>query len=187
MDDALLMGRFEGFGNLLGDGEGFVDGDRALLDAVRQGWPFDEFEHQRPDALSLLQPVDAPDVGVVQRGEDLGFPLEAGQPVGVGRERLRQHLQRHVSVKLRVAGLSDFTHPAFADLGGHVVVPEAGAGREGHGCQGRTSESYRRQDDAWGRARTPARAHGGSVTRPTPTLVGTRLERLLPDDPGRAE
>ncbi|MEE9126591.1 MAG: GTP-binding protein, partial [Planctomycetota bacterium] len=57
----------------------------------------------------------------VQRGEDLGFPLEAGQPVGVGRERLRQHLQGYVAVERRVAGLPDFTHAACADLGGDGI------------------------------------------------------------------
>ena len=44
----------------------------------------------------------------------------------------------------------DFTHAAFADLAGDGAGAEGGARREGHDCQGRTSESYRRQDDAWG-------------------------------------
>ena len=99
MNDALLVRRFQGFGDLFGDWQGFVERDRSLLDAVRQRRPFDEFEDQRPDALSLLQPVDAPNVGVVQRGEHVGFTLEAGQPVWVGRERLRQDLERHVAVE----------------------------------------------------------------------------------------
>ena len=38
----------------------------------------------------------------------------------------------------------------------HVVVPEAGAGREGHGCQGRSGALYRRQGGAWGLARARA-------------------------------
>ncbi len=81
----------------------------TLADRIKRGpIPLDEFQHERPDALSLLQPVDTPDVGVVQRGQHLGFALEAGQPVGVGREGLGQHLQRHVPVELRVAGLPDF-------------------------------------------------------------------------------
>ena len=84
------------------------------------------------DASRLLQTVGGGDVRAVQRGEHLGFPLEAGQPVGVGRERVRQHLQRHVPVERRVASLSDFAHPAFPEEGGHVVVPEAGAGGQGH-------------------------------------------------------
>ena len=54
MNDALLMRRFEGFRDLLGEGEGFVDRDRPLLDAICQRRPLDQFEDQRPDALCLL-------------------------------------------------------------------------------------------------------------------------------------
>ena len=99
------MRRFEGFRDLLRDGQGFIERDRPLLDAVRQRRPLNQFEDQRLDALSLLQPVDAPDVGVVQRGKNFCLTLEAGQPVGIGRECLGEHLQRHVSVELGVAGL----------------------------------------------------------------------------------
>ena len=88
MDDALFVGCFKGLGDLPGDGERLVERDRALPDAVRQRRPFDQLQDQRLDAVSFLQPVDAPDVGMVQRRQHLGFPLEASQPVGVGRERL---------------------------------------------------------------------------------------------------
>ena len=69
---------------------------------------------------------------MVQRSQHLGFPLEAGQPVRVGGECLGQYLQRHVAVELRVAGLPDFAHAAFADLGGDGVRAEGGAGLESH-------------------------------------------------------
>ncbi len=109
MDDALLMCRFEGSGDLLGDGQGFVDGDRPLLDAIRQRRPFDQFEDQRLDTLSLLQPVDTADVRVVQRGEDFGFPLEAGQAVRVRRKGVGEDLQRDLAVELGVGGLPDLS------------------------------------------------------------------------------
>ena len=132
MDDALLMGCFESLGDLLGDGASFVDGDRPLLDAVRQRRALDQFQNQRPDALSLLQPVDGADVGMVQRGEHLGLPLEARQPAGVLRERLGQYLEGHVPVELRVASLIDLAHPTFADFGGDLIRAERGAGFEWH-------------------------------------------------------
>ena len=45
----------------------------------------------------------------------------AGQPVGVERDRLGQHFERHVPVELRIAGLPNFTHPALANLGSDVI------------------------------------------------------------------
>ena len=96
MDDPLLMRRFEGFGDLLRDGEGLINGDRPLGDAIRQGRPLDQFEHQRSELAALglvgfLKPVDVPDVGMVQRGEHFGFALEAGEAVRIRRERVREH------------------------------------------------------------------------------------------------
>ena len=55
---------------------------------------------------------------------------------GVGRKCLGQHFERYVPVELRVAGLIHLTHAAFADLGGDVVVAEAGAYGQGHGLLG---------------------------------------------------
>ena len=67
---------------------------------------------------------------------EIGFPLEARQPVGVGRERLGQHLQRYVPIERRVSGLPDFPHAAFADLGGDSIGAEGGAGLQWHRSDG---------------------------------------------------
>ena len=40
--------------------------------------------------------------------------------------------RKQLTNELRVGGLPDLPHAAFANEGGHVVVPEAGAGAEGH-------------------------------------------------------
>ena len=63
----------------------------------------------------LLDAVDGGDVGMIQRGEDLGFALEARQPIGVVRERFGQDLDRDVAIQLRVARAIDLAHPACAD------------------------------------------------------------------------
>ncbi len=83
MDHPGLVGGFQGFGDLSSDGQGVFDWYRATRDTVRQRRPLDELEGQRSERAvrSLLQAVDAPDVRVVQRGEDLGFPLEVSQAV----------------------------------------------------------------------------------------------------------
>ena len=43
----------------------------------------DELEHERADAAGLLESVDRRDVRVVQRGQQLGFTLEAAHPLRV--------------------------------------------------------------------------------------------------------
>ena len=64
--DASLVSRFEGFGDLFGDGQGFVERDRSLLDAICEGRPLDEFKHECAGAFSFFQSVNGRDVWVVQ-------------------------------------------------------------------------------------------------------------------------
>ena len=66
MNDARFMGRFEGLGDLLGDGQGFVDRDRASLDAICQGRPFNQFEDKRTDVIRFFESVDGRDVWMVE-------------------------------------------------------------------------------------------------------------------------
>ena len=43
-----------------------------------------------------------------------------------------QHLQHHIPVEPSVTGAVDAAHAAFPEEGCDVIVPEAGAGAEGH-------------------------------------------------------
>ena len=116
-----------------GNRQRLIDRDCALLDAVSQGRPFYQLQHQRPRALGFFDTVDGGYVGMIERGEDLRFPLEAGQPVGISGEGVGQDLQRDLSIELRVGGMPDLSHAPLAEERGDVVVPEAGAGGQGHG------------------------------------------------------
>ncbi len=49
---------------------------------------FDELHHEGGDAVGLLEAVNARDVGMIQRGEQLRFALEPREPVGVLGERV---------------------------------------------------------------------------------------------------
>ncbi len=90
MNNPSLVGGFERVGDLSGNGKRFVERDGSLGNAIGQRRSFNEFEHERPDAISVLEPVDVPDVRVVQRSEDPGFTFEAGEAVGILRKRVRQ-------------------------------------------------------------------------------------------------
>ena len=114
-------------GDLLRDRQGLIQRDRPLRDPVGQSRPLDQLQHQRPRPLSFLDAVDGGDAGVVEAGEDLRFPLEPGEPIGVLGKGVRQNLERHLAVELGVSRLPDLSHTAFAEEGGDRVVAEAGA------------------------------------------------------------
>jgi hypothetical protein len=65
---------------------------------------------------------------VVPTRENLRLPLEPGKAVRVSGEGVGEDLQRDLAVELGVGGLPDLAHASLADEGGHVVMPEAGAG-----------------------------------------------------------
>ena len=56
--------------------------------------------------------MNGADVGMIERGEELRFTLEPGEPIGVGGEEIRQYFQGDVPTELSVARAVDFAHPA---------------------------------------------------------------------------
>ena len=92
MNDPLLVGRFERLRDLLRDRQRLVERNRPACDAIGQRRPFDQFHDERAGAATLFEPVDGGDVRMVQRGEGLGFALEARETFGIGREGLGQRL-----------------------------------------------------------------------------------------------
>ena len=99
MHDALLVRGLERVGDLPGDRQGFVDGQRPAGNAVRERRTLNEFEHERGHAVALFETVDRRDVRVVQRGKHLGLALEAHQAVGIDRKRGGRPLDRDVAVQ----------------------------------------------------------------------------------------
>jgi len=130
--DALFVCRFQGFSNLLGNWECFIDCNRPLRDTVCERWTFDELHDERLHTVRLLQTVDMRDVRVIQRRKDLRFPLESPESLGVRRESIRQHLQGIVPFEPRVMRPPDLAHAAFANQGGDFIGAEATAGPNGH-------------------------------------------------------
>ena len=69
---------------------------------------------------------------MIQRGENLGFALEASDAVGVGEKFLGEDLDGDAAPQLRVAGAVDFAHAARAERSDDFIGAEVGAGSEGH-------------------------------------------------------
>ena len=95
-------------------------GGACPLPGARKGRP-----SIRIDWLGGLERVDGGDVRVVERGQDLGFALEPGQPLGVGGNGFRQQLDCHLPAEPGVLGAIHLTHAAFAELGGDAEVGES--------------------------------------------------------------
>ena len=74
-------------------------------------------------SFGVIQSVDMPDVGMVQRRENFGFTFKPGESIGISRERFRQHLERHVAIKFGVPCSIHLAHAAFADLVGDAEGP----------------------------------------------------------------
>ena len=129
MDDALLVGLLEGLGDLLRDGERLVDGNRPALQPLREVLALDQLHDEevsgRPSVASRSRSRRSwAMLGVIERGEELGLALEAGEALGVGGEGLGEELERDVAAELRVGGALDLAHPAGADGGGDAVMRE---------------------------------------------------------------
>ena len=128
MNDPLLVRRFQRVGDLLGDGKSFVEWNRAARDALREIVALNEFHDERGGARTFFEPVDGGDMRMIERGEHFRFALKAREPIGIGRERGWQDLDRDLTFEPGVRRPVHLTHPAFADLRGDVVNAEACAG-----------------------------------------------------------
>ena len=107
MNHTGFVGGLQRLGNLLGDGQGFVERDRPLRDPVSESRPLHQLQDQRPRAFGFLDAVDGRDVGVVEAGEDLRLPLEPGESIRISGEGVGEDLQRNLAAQLRVGGLPD--------------------------------------------------------------------------------
>ena len=86
MNDPLLVRGFEGVRDLCRHRQRVIDGDRALRDPIGQRRPFDEFQDERRDAVAFLEPVDAADVGMIERRQRLRFTLKARDALRIGNK-----------------------------------------------------------------------------------------------------
>ena len=131
VDDPLLVGGLERFGDLPGDGEGFLEGQGAIPDLRVEAFAFGQLHDKEVAAGDLLEGVHGRDAGVVQGGEGAGLALEAGDAVLVLEELLRQDLDGDVPLELRIAGPIDLSHAPGTERGEDLVRSEAGAGGDG--------------------------------------------------------
>ena len=132
MDDSLLVSRRERLGDLPCNRQRLVERDRSARDAIGQRRAVHVLEHQRRRGAGLLHAVDRGDVRMIEGGQDLRFALEARQAFGVVRHLGQQHLDGDLAFQARVGCPIHGPHAAFAEQGGDLVGPDAGARRDCH-------------------------------------------------------
>jgi hypothetical protein len=129
VDDSSFVRGVERIGNLPRDRECLwnrqaLDSCRTSGEFVRKGVPFDQLQHQRRNAIRLLDAIDRTDMRMIEGREQAGFTLEPGETVGIRRKRRRQNLDRDVPSQLRVLRAIDLPHAAFANPRRDHVRPE---------------------------------------------------------------
>ena len=105
-----------------GVGQGFGRVEAAASDQLVQGPAFDVLHHHEVDAVFASDVMDDDNVGVIEGGGSLGFLHEAALALRIGRPLAQQDFHRHESIQMKVAGLVDDAHPAFAQLGFDSIV-----------------------------------------------------------------
>ena len=132
MDDARVVRFLEGLGDLLGDLQRLVDGNRPFVEALLEVLTLDELENEKRLAVCLLETVDRGDLRVVERREKMSLALEALKASSVFRNLSRQDLDRHVPPELRVGGAVDLPHPPGPEELEDLVRAEALPRRQSH-------------------------------------------------------
>ena len=104
--------------------------DRASSKPRRES-SLDQFHHEGGRAPALFEAVDGGDVWLVQRAEDLGFTLEAREPIGIVSERLGQRLDGDVPSSFVSRARYTCPIPPSPTLAITSYDAEANAGGEG--------------------------------------------------------
>ena len=90
MHDTLIVRGFEGLTNCLGNIQGFIDRNWSAPNSLGQRPSLNQFEDQETPTIGFFQIVDRCDVGVVERRENFGLPLESRHAFGIAAEFIGQ-------------------------------------------------------------------------------------------------
>jgi hypothetical protein len=58
-----------------------------VAEAIGQRWSLHELEHQRLNAIGLLEAIDRADVRMIKRSKNARFAIESREAVRIARER----------------------------------------------------------------------------------------------------
>ncbi len=132
MDHPLRVRRLERVGDAHGDLHGCLYRQTTAPEPLGQVFARNQLHREKRDAVDRMHPVDRGHVGVVERGQQLRFALEACEPLLVACDIRGQHLDRDLTIERRIDGLPDHAHATLADLLDQAVVEQLLSGRDRH-------------------------------------------------------
>ena len=124
------MRRVEGIGDLNGQPDQPLAGQRFAVDQLLESLALEQLHDYERPSLVLPAVVDGADVGVVQSRGSPRLALEPLQRLGLGAQILGEELERHVAAQSGVLGLVDDTHAAAPELREHTIVRNSLANHE---------------------------------------------------------
>jgi hypothetical protein len=122
MDDAARMRGDQRVDHRLSNSHQLFDPHPRRRNHPLEGAPLDIAHGQKPRPVRLFHRVDGDDVGVLDRGDRLGFALEPLQVLRTRREIVGKHLDRHLAIEIGVLGQVDGPHAPLSELGEDPVV-----------------------------------------------------------------
>ena len=132
MDDARTVRPVERRRDLDRRLERLVDRESALRQPIRQRLALEILHDEERGAVLLAHVVQRADVRMIELRDRAGLAIEALAELRVGREGVRENLDRDRAIEPRVAGFVDLAHPAGADERQDFVRAEASAGGQRH-------------------------------------------------------
>ena len=119
---------------------------RPIADQVLQGRAIEKLHHDERIPILLTDIVNHADVGMIERGSSLGFPLETRECLRVFRYVIRQKFERYETVKPGVLGFVDHAHTAAAEFLDDAVVRDRLANHWRKSYVGETGKSMKAGD-----------------------------------------
>lgn len=145
MDDALPVRCGETPGNLERVVHSLLLGDRTGVELPTQRLALKKLHHGVRDPPLRSEVEDGQDVRMRERRDRFRLALEACQRGRIGRDGLREDLDRHVPVQLLIPRPVDLPHATSAQRRKDLVGAEAGSGCEGQCVVDHTSGTVARR------------------------------------------
>ena len=127
MNDRVLVGVHERIGNLHAVAERLIVRQAVGRKHVAQRPSIHVLHRDKDPTVGFTDLVDGTDVRVIQGRGQPRLPFEPRQTFRIGREGVRQDLERHLAIQSRVASLVHLAHAARAEETANLVHAEAPA------------------------------------------------------------